>query len=110
MSVWQFVIGEAKEWVVIHGRDLWDSACGAFVYFIYGLSFKKQNWRRGLVSFVIGTLFAMYVAPQICESIAWLNHNFVVFVTGLMGMRFTETLLDLDLKTLIQSLLSKWAK
>lgn len=78
-----------------------DAAAGSFVYFLYGQVFHKKNIWKGLTSFLIGTICAMYIAPQISNWFPTLNYNFVVFITGLLGMKITEVLIDLDYKYIL---------
>jgi hypothetical protein len=109
MNSWvQVWIELMKNWFVVHGNDLIDAMSGAFVYFIYGVGFKKQAWKRGLLSFVVGVFFAMYVAPQVSLFFPLLNRNFVVFCVGLLGMRMVETLFDIDFKAIVSTIINKW--
>lgn len=82
-------------------HDFKDAAAGSFVYFLYGQVFHKKNIWKGLTSFLIGTICAMYIAPQIYTWFPNLNYNFVVFITGLLGMNITESLVSINYKELL---------
>jgi hypothetical protein len=110
MNYVEFLAVEAKLWIAIHGRDLLDAASGSFLYFMYGVTYKKQDYKKGLIGFLIGTVFAMYVSPQVIEVVTWANHNFVVWMTGLMAMRLTQVALELDLKAIANQLIAKYLK
>lgn len=86
--------------------DLKDAASGSLVYFLYGYFFQKKSIGKGIVSFFIGTLFAMYVSPQV---VLWLNLNvnFSSFVLGLLGMRLTEAIINQDYKKIIGDKIQK---
>lgn len=82
-------------------NELKDVASGSFVYFLYGQVFYKKNIWKGLAAFLIGTICAMYMAPQIYTWFPNLNYNFVVFITGLLGMNITESLVSINYKELL---------
>lgn len=82
-------------------NELKDVASGSFVYFLYGQVFHKKHLGKGLTSFIIGTIFAIYVAPQVHLWFSTFNYNFITFVTGLLGMRITEILIELDYKNML---------
>jgi len=86
-------------------HDIKDAGAGSFVYFIYGHVFQKKQIYKGLATFVIGTMFAMYVAPQV---VLWLNlnQNFAAFVLGLLGMRLTEALLYQDYREILRGIIN----
>jgi hypothetical protein len=86
-------------------HDMKDAGAGSLVYFMYGQVFQKKQIYKGLVTFVIGTMFAMYVAPQV---VLWLNlnQNFAAFVLGLLGMRLTEALLYQDYREILRGILN----
>lgn len=87
-------------------HDMKDAGAGSLVYFMYGQVFQKKHIYKGLVTFVIGTIFAMYVAPQV---VLWLNlnQNFAAFVLGLLGMRLTEALINQDYREIIKNRITK---
>ncbi len=86
-------------------HDMKDAGAGSLVYFMYGQVFQKKQIYKGLVTFVIGTMFAMYVAPQV---VLWLNlnQNFAAFVLGLLGMRLTEALLYQDYREIVRNIIN----
>lgn len=83
-----------------------DAGAGALVYFLYGQFFQKKTPTKGIVAFIIGTLFAMYVSPEMTKLFN-LNPQFTSFITGLLGMRLTESLINQDYQEFFKSLLTK---
>lgn len=87
--------------ILMRFNEIKDVASGSFVYFLYGQVFHKKHIGKGLASFTIGTIFAMYVAPQVHLWFETFNYNFITFVTGLLGMRITEVLIELDYRSFL---------
>lgn len=88
--------------IIMKLEEVKDAAAGSFVYFLYGIVFHKRNVFKGLASFLIGTIFAMYVSPQIFMWVPSFHYNFVVFITGLLGMKLTEVLIEFNYKVIIR--------
>jgi len=90
-------------------NDMKDAGAGSLVYFLYGQVFQKKHIYKGVVTFITGTLFAMYVAPQV---VLWtnLNQNFAAFVLGLLGMRLTEALINQDYKEILTNKINSTIK
>ena len=86
-------------------REIFDAAAGSITYLFYAVWIKKQEWSKALASFLIGALFAIYVAPQVCALYPNLNKSFCSYFFGLIGVRVTETILTYDLKVLLSHLL-----
>ena len=89
-------------WISERLHDFKDALTGSFVYFLYGQIYEKQSLIKGICSFFIGALFAMYLAPEITRMVQW-NISVVSFLTGFFGMRITEALVNLDIKSVIHS-------
>ena len=89
-------------WLSERFHDVRDALAGSLVYFVYGQVYEKQSLVKGITAFFIGILFAMYLSPEITKMANW-NISVVSFLTGFFGMRITEALMDLDIKSMILS-------
>lgn len=92
-------------WLLLHGREAVDAFLGSMVYVLYGMwsrpadhKYTKQERRRVGSAFIVGSLVAMYVSPQVIALLPWINASFANFFFGLMGMKLTEFALSIDLK------------
>jgi hypothetical protein len=101
----KMTLDQVLEYLGNRFHDMKDAGAGSLVYFMYGQVFQKKQIYKGLVTFVIGTMFAMYVAPQV---VLWLNlnQNFAAFVLGLLGMRLTEALLYQDYREILRGIIN----
>jgi len=82
-----------------------DASAGSLIYFLYGHFFQQKDLYKGIISFFIGTLFAIYVSPQV---VIWthFNTNFISFVLGLLGMKLTESILQQNYKKILEKKLN----
>lgn len=92
------------EKIVLLYHEFKDAIMGSLVYFLYGRFFLKIDWRKGVISFFIGTVFAVYTSPVISNWLGW-NISAVSFMVGLLGMKITEALIDVPIKDLFKSVL-----
>jgi len=92
-------------WIVDRFNDLKDAAIGSFLYFLYGHYYHKKKLYEGIISFFIGTVFAVYTSPVI-QTLTGLEIKVVSFAMGLMGMRFTESLFQIDIKDILSRYLN----
>jgi len=92
---------EFLEWILGKAQDLKDAAFGSFVYFLYGHFYQRKDIYRGLAAFFIGTIFAVYVSPLFQSWTGW-SVQIVSFLTGLLGMRLTEAIINQDYKGVLK--------
>lgn len=92
---------EILDWLVQKFHDLKDAALGSFVYFLYGHFYQRKDLYRGLAAFFIGTIFAIYLSP-LFQYWTGLSIQVVSFLTGLLGMRLTEALVNQDYKGILK--------
>lgn len=97
---------EILDWIINKFHDLKDAALGSFIYFLYGHFYQRRDLYKGLIAFFIGTVFALYLSPLFQSWTGW-SINVVSFLTGLLGMRLTEAIVNQDYKTLIKSKLNQ---
>ncbi len=91
------------EWVADRLIECKDAAIGSLIYFAYGHFFLKKPVVKGVVSFFIGTIVAVYVTSQVVSWFPNMNMNFVSFTLGLIGMKLTEALINQDFKKIISN-------
>lgn len=95
------------EWAVDRLRECKDAAIGSLLYFTYGHFFLKKPVVKGVVSFFIGTIFAVYVTAQVITWFPNMNVNFVSFTLGLIGMKLMEAILNQDFKSILTKKIEK---
>lgn len=93
-------MSDIYHWIIEKFYELKDAAIGSFVYFLYGHFYQRKDIYRGLAAFFIGTVFALYLSPLFQSWTGW-SINVVSFLTGLLGMRLTEALVNQDYKRII---------
>ncbi len=77
-------------------HSLRDYALGAGVYFVYSMFYKRTKFWKGFVSFLMGTVTAQFLGPEICKIFPSLGVPFISFVCGLLGMRIAEFIMNND--------------
>ncbi len=92
-------------WVLDNFRELGHALAGSLVYLLYGVRARRFNWRKDLLTFIVGAAFAIYASKQLCLLFTSLDKSFAGFFMGLMGMRLTEFVLSYDLKTIADAVL-----
>jgi len=92
---------ELLEWANSKIYELKDAAFGSFVYFLYGHFYQRRDIYKGLAAFFIGTIFAVYVSPLFQSWTGW-SVQIVSFLTGLLGMRLTEAIINQDYKGVLK--------
>lgn len=100
---------DIMDWILHKFHDLKDAMMGSFLYFLYGHFFQNKNLMKGIVSFFIGTVFAIYVSPLFQNWLDW-SVQLVSFLTGLLGMRLTEAIVNQDYKNIIRTYLKTKVK
>lgn len=94
------------DWFSHKINDLKDAALGAFLYFLYGHFYQNKNLYKGVSAFFIGTIFAIYLAP-VFQGFTGIDIKPVSFLTGLLGMRLTEAVVDQDYKGFLKKVIQK---
>jgi hypothetical protein len=79
-------------------HDMKDSAIGSGVYFLYGVFIRKTNFWKGFIGFVVGTITAQYLSPEVFKLLPNFSLSFISFVCGFVGMKLTESVVDLKIK------------
>jgi hypothetical protein len=92
---------ELLEWANSKIYELKDAAFGSFVYFLYGHFYQRRDIYKGLAAFFIGTIFAVYVSPLFQSWTGW-SVQIVSFLTGLLGMRLTQAIINQDYKGVLK--------
>lgn len=90
-------------WFVNKFHDLKHAMIGSLVYFLYIYFIEKKHIKEALVSFFVGTVFAIYLSP-VFSGWTGLEIEVTSFLTGVLGMKLTEALLKLDYKSILKSL------
>lgn len=88
-------------------HDMRDSAIGSGVYFLYGVFIRKTNFWKGFVGFVIGTITAQYLSPEVFKLLPNFSLSFISFVCGFVGMKITEAVIELNFKTKLKDTFNK---
>lgn len=88
------------EWLLDKVTSISDAALGSFIYFLYGQVYQKKSIKKGAVALFAGTVFAMYISPEVVEHIH-IKIEVSSFLCGLIGMRITEALIEQDYKEII---------
>ena len=85
-----------------------DAIMGSLLYSIYNHFYNNKPVGKNLASFFMGSIFSLYVAPVVYvvfdKAIAM---NFISFVTGLLGMKIMEVILDTEWKLIFKAFLVK---
>ena len=74
--------------------DLKDSAIGSGIYFMYGYFFKKTDFWKGFIAFIIGTITAQYLSPEVLKLLPSFSLSFISFICGLLGMRIAQFIME----------------
>ena len=93
------------EWLLDKVTSISDAALGSFVYFLYGQVYQKKSIKKGALALFAGTVFAMYISPEVVEHIH-IKIEVASFLCGLIGMRITEALIEQDYTSIIADKIS----
>jgi hypothetical protein len=95
------------KWLSDNGHSIKDAAVGSAVYFLYTHFIqKKQNIIANIVGFFSGTVFSIYVSPQVQKIWATVDPNFISFIIGLLGMKLIQALIEINYQRAIEKKLN----
>ncbi len=87
-----------------------DAIMGSLVYSVYAHVFQNKPILKNIASFFIGVIFSIYFTDPICTKYTFLKPEFVAFVSGLMGMKLVEIVMDTNWKLFINNILESYSK
>jgi hypothetical protein len=89
----------------IEGKD---AIMGSLLYSIYSHFYNNKPIGKNIASFFMGSVFSVYVAPVIFTLLdKTIAIGFISFLSGLLGMKIMEVILDVDWKAIFFAVLSK---
>lgn len=95
------------KWFVDNGHSVKDAAIGSAVYLMYTHFIqKKKNIVINIIGFFSGTLFSVYVSPQIQSLWPEADPNFISFIIGLLGMKLIQALIEINYQRVIEKKLN----
>lgn len=75
---------------------------GSFAYFLYVKYLRKLDWRKAIVTLIVGILFSCYIGPQFTVWLPSMKNETTGFLVGFLGMKLAEWFVRLDVDEIIR--------
>jgi len=83
---------------------------GSFAYFLYVKYLRKLDWKKAIVTLIVGILFSAFIGPQFTAWLPAIKYESTGFTVGFLGMKLAEWFVGLDIEGVLRRYIDKGSK
>jgi len=106
VKLWEFL-----QWIFDGLHGIKDALMGSLIYSLYSHFHLKKTLWKNVMAFFTGTVFSIYLTPQVVYFFPTFNESLAAFLCGLLGMKGVELTIEFNYEELLERIISiKWGK
>lgn len=102
---------EFIQWILEGLHGIKDAIMGSLIFSLYSFFYLKRTFLKSVLSFFTGTVFSIYLTPQIVYFFPNINSGLIGFLSGMLGMTMVELAVKYNYEELIERIVAVyWTK